>query len=129
MSKRHLLIAGMVAVAITLAVTVFAENYKAHSEGATGRTAPVTSEYLVISPHTYEECMSVMDEVVALGSDILPRYDWGCMSGDHTAYIKVQANSEAEALKVVPISVRAKARAVKLAKLTPEQIRAAHESH
>ena len=129
MSKRHLVIVGMVTVVMALAATIFAEDYKAQGESAAGKTPPVTSEYLVVSPHTSEECMDVLDEVVALGSDILSRYDWGCMSGDHSAYIRVQANSEAEALKVVPKSVRAKARAVKLVKFTPEQIRAAHESH
>ena len=87
------------------------------------------SEYLVIAPHTPQECLAVMDEVAAMGADALAKWDWGCMSGDHTAYIKVQAMNEAEALKAVPASVRGKAKAIRLNQFTIEEIRKFHQSH
>jgi hypothetical protein len=99
---------------------------------ATGKmegAATQMSEYLVISPHTVAECMTAMDEVAGLGKDVLAKYEWGCMSGDHTAYIKVQAKNESEALKTVPASIRSKARAIKMTKFTLEEIQKFHQSH
>ncbi len=88
-----------------------------------------TYEYLVISPHTAQECLTTLDDVSKLGKDVLARYDWGCMSGDHTGYIKVRAASQEEALKVVPESIRAKARAIKIGKFTTDEIAMFHKSH
>lgn len=84
-------------------------------------------DYLVISNHNADECLKALDGVAAIGKDVLKKYDWGCMAGDHTGYITVKAQNEEEALKVVPESLRSKARAIKLNKFTPEEIKAFHE--
>jgi len=84
-------------------------------------------KYLVESKHTQEECLRALDEVLAKGSDTLGRIEWGCMAGDHTGYSIVDASSESDALQIVPTFLRAKARAVKLNRFTPDQIRAFHQ--
>lgn len=84
-------------------------------------------KYFIESKHTPEECLRALDEVLAKGSDHLSRIEWGCMAGDHTGYSIVEAGSKAEALEGVPSFLRPKARAVKLNRFTPEQIRAFHE--
>ncbi len=84
--------------------------------------------YIVESKHTREECLRALDEVLAKGPDVLNKIEWGCMAGDHTGYSIVEAGSDSEALqKIVPAFLRGKARAVKLNKFTPDQIRSFHQ--
>ncbi|APH38905.1 hypothetical protein [Methanohalophilus halophilus] len=85
------------------------------------------TKYLVESPHTAEECLEALDETLALGSDILDQYYFGCRVDVHVGWAIVDAESEAEALGNVPVSLRDKARAVKVEKFTPEQIQKEHE--
>lgn len=90
-------------------------------------TMPMLSMYLIESPHTAEECMTVMDE--ANQAKQLGAWDWGCMAGIHTAYRMVKAKDENAALARVPASVRSKAKAIRVMKLTPAQLEAAHKEH
>ncbi len=84
------------------------------------------ARYLIESPHTKEECLQALDETLALGSDVLAQYQFGCMDGDHTGWAIVEAGSKEEARRMVPAAVRAKARIVELTSFTPEQIRSFH---
>ena len=49
--------------------------------------------------------------------------DWGCMSGVHKAWVTIEAESESQALWVVPPILRAKAKAIKIVKFEPEMVR------
>jgi hypothetical protein len=84
-------------------------------------------KFHVESPHTPEECLRALDELLAKGFDVLAGYEWGCMAGDHTGYATVEAGSETEVRKSVPSFLAGKARIVKLNKFTPEQIREFHK--
>ncbi len=44
--------------------------------------------------------------------------EWGCSSDQHTGYLITTANSETEALSVVPDSLRTNARAIKLSEIS-----------
>ncbi len=83
-------------------------------------------KYLVASPHTQEECLRALDEILDKGVGVLAKYDWGCMAGDHTGYTIVEARSETEAKGSIPSFLQGKARVVKLTKFTPDQIREFH---
>jgi len=83
--------------------------------------------YIIQSPHTPEECLRALDEILAKGQNELARYEWGCMAGDHTGYAIVEAGSDGEAAGTVPAFLRGKARVVKLNRFTPEQIREFHK--
>ncbi len=97
-------------------------------KSAAAKPAKAKAErYLVISPHTEEECMAALDAVEASGPKMLEKWDFGCMSGDHTGYAIVTAKSPEEALNTVPASMREKARAVQLHRFTPAELKAAHE--
>ena len=82
--------------------------------------------YFVELPHTPQECLRALDEILANGPESLAKYEWGCMAGDHTGYAVVEARSESEARGVIPKFLEGKARVVKLNKFTPEQIREFH---
>ena len=83
--------------------------------------------YLVISPHTPDECVATLDQVQAMSKGALDRWYWGCMSGDHTGYQIVQAASENDALQIVPANLRAKAHVMKLNKFTAQEVAAFHQ--
>jgi hypothetical protein len=85
------------------------------------------ARYLIESPHTTEECLPALDELLARGPGVLAKYDFGCMSGDHTGYVIVEAGGESEARETVPPFLRGKARIVKVDKFTPEQIKSFHQ--
>ena len=74
--------------------------------------------YLVISPHTHEECKFAITQVLAAG--YTTHFDWGCMDNDHTGWIVIEAEDAKQALMVVPSSLRGKARAVKLTQFNPK---------
>lgn len=84
-------------------------------------------KYFVESPHTPQECLRALDEILAKGPGILANYEWGCMAGDHTGYAIVEAPSESDVKETIPAFLRGKARVVKMNKFTPEQIREFHK--
>lgn len=74
--------------------------------------------YLVISPHSIEECQHVVEQVEAAG--YLTHMDWGCKDDDHTAYAEIQAETREQALMLVPALIRRKARAIRVVKYDPK---------
>lgn len=85
------------------------------------------ARYIIASPHTAEECLRALDEVLDRGPRLLANYEWGCMAGDHTGYLVTEASSESEAQSEIPAFVRSKARIVQLNKFTPEEIASFHQ--
>jgi hypothetical protein len=83
--------------------------------------------YLLIMPHTPAQCLAALDAMEAASPQLLAKTDWGCMAGDHTGYVIVHAASEQAALAMVPANERAGAKAIKLNKFTPEQIKSFHQ--
>ena len=82
--------------------------------------------YLLESPHTKEECLKELDEVMQVGRHVLNKFYWGCSQGDHTGYALVDADNESKALNVVPGFIRNKAKAIEVQQFTPEQIKSFH---
>jgi len=78
--------------------------------------------FLVESPHTAEDCKQVVKNVYAEG--YINNCDWGCEAGVHKAWVTIEAESESQALWVVPYSLRAKATATKLVKFDAATIEA-----
>lgn len=125
MKRFSILLATGLAV-VLIAAGALAQGTAKKAEPAKA-AKPALDTYLIESPHTVEECMGVMDE--ANKAKQLGAWDWGCMAGNHTAYRMVKAADETAALAMVPASVRSKARAMKLMKMTPAQLEAAHKGH
>jgi hypothetical protein len=82
--------------------------------------------YLVESPHTKEECLQALDELVDREPELLKESWFGCVSGDHTEYATIEASSELEVKNKLPSFLREKARIVEVGRITPEQIRSFH---
>ena len=98
-----------------------------HHHKQTKKEETIMAKYLIESPHTSEECLRSLDEVLAQGPGQLARYDWGCAAGDHTGWVTVEADTESAARSTVPGFLRGKARIVGLNKFTSEQIGSFHK--
>jgi hypothetical protein len=83
-------------------------------------------KYLVTATHTPEECLAAMDEV-AKNKKLLDKAEWGCMSGDHTMYLRTDASSPEDAIQQLPEPQRNRAKAVKMTKLSAAEIKKFHE--
>jgi hypothetical protein len=125
--KRFMGALFLVAGLLAIASNAWSAEAGKSAEGAKPAAKPAMSHYLVISPHTPEECLKTLDEASAMGADQLKMWRWGCASGDHTGYLMVMAANETDALSKVPASVRDKAKAMKVDTFTPAQIKAMHE--
>ena len=114
-------------LALTMVVTglfLFAPAFAAEMGGA---KSAGKGKYLVIAPHTPEECLATMDEV-AKDKKLLEKAEWSCMGGgDHALYLRTDANSPEDAVNQIPESQRKNAKAVKMTKLTAAQIKQIHE--
>jgi hypothetical protein len=82
------------------------------------------ARYLIEVPHEAEvqACARVVQLFLATGSHMVTHADWGCMDGEHVAWIIVEADSKEEARYMVPPMCRADAKIIGLNKFTMEQI-------
>jgi len=67
-------------------------------------------------------CARVVQVFLATGSHLLTHADWGCMDGEHTAWIVVEVDSKEQARSILPPAFRSQAKIVALNKFTMEQI-------
>jgi hypothetical protein len=101
--------------------------------GAVVASTPVSAApsgedtYLIMSPHTKESCLADLDAVLAETPQLLDSIEWGCMSGDHTGYLIVQAESEDAARQMLPTSLRKDAKIIRLNQFSADQIRSFHK--
>jgi hypothetical protein len=86
------------------------------------------ARFLVESPHTAAQCLQALDDVSAQGPDTLAKYDWGCAVGDHRGWAIMEGSSESEVRKMIPSSVRDKAKIVKVNKFTAKEIASFHKA-
>jgi hypothetical protein len=82
--------------------------------------------FLVTAHHTKEECVKALDEAKETGTKFLDQCDWGCMAGDHTAYVILEGKDEAAVRSSLPKSW-ASAKITPLNKFTADQIASFHK--
>ena len=80
--------------------------------------------YMVIIPHTKEDCKSALKQIESIGT--ITHFDWGCKDGEHTGWAIIEADTKAEAMLTVPTIQRRTAHVFKLTRFDPEDIRAMH---
>jgi hypothetical protein len=82
------------------------------------------ARFLIEIHHDAERvaCARVVQIFLATGSHFISHADWGCMDGEHTAWIVVDVDSKEEARSILPPAFRSQAKIVALNKFTMEQI-------
>jgi hypothetical protein len=89
------------------------------------------ARFLIEVPHdgNAAACATVVQVFLSAGSHLLTQSDWGCMDGNHSAWITVDVESKEEALHLIPPAFRAQAKVIALNKFTLEQIGALMKQH
>jgi hypothetical protein len=82
------------------------------------------ARFLIEVPHEEEAvaCARVVEIFLKTGSHFLTHTDWGCMDGEHKAWLIVEVDSKEDARGILPPAFRPQARIVSLNKFTMEQI-------
>ena len=82
------------------------------------------AKFLIEVPHEPEmvACARVVQIFLKTGSHFLTNAHWGCMDGDHKAWIVAEVNSKEEALSILPPPLRSQAKIVQLNSFTLDQI-------
>ena len=87
--------------------------------------------FLIEVPHQPDTaaCARVVKVFLTSGSHLLTHADWGCMDGEHRAWMIVDVASKDEALAIVPPAFRAAARVTGLNFFSLDQIDAILKEH
>jgi len=127
--KRHTMPSILLAALLTVSLVGFAALAGAKGESnAKSASKGATTQWLVESPHTAENCLATLDAISANGGDkALAAWQFGCMAGEHVGWMVVRAPDEQTALASVPEMVRAQAKAHKLNKFTAAELKSFHE--
>lgn len=82
------------------------------------------ARFIIEVPHEAERiaCARVVEVFLKTGSHFLSNADWGCLDGDHKAWIIVEVDSKNEARFIVPPAFRSQAKIVQLNKFTLAEI-------
>jgi hypothetical protein len=90
-------------------------------------------KFFIEVPHKAEkaECARAVQIFLMSGSHFLTNAEWGCMDGEHKAWIIVDVDSREEAEYIVPPSFRPQAKIVKLNRFSmggADEVLQAHEA-
>lgn len=82
------------------------------------------AKFLIEVPHApeVEACAKVVQIFLKSGSPFLSHADWGCMDGEHKAWIIADVEDKTEACSIVPPSLRPDAKVTQLNRFTIEEI-------
>ena len=82
------------------------------------------ARFLIEVPHEAERvaCARVVELFLKTGSHFLTHADWGCMDGEHKAWIIADVDSKEEARSILPPALRSQAKIVQLNYFTLEEI-------
>ena len=83
--------------------------------------------YLIETPHKAADCLKALDEELEKGQQILGKFEYGCMAGDHTGYAIIDAETREDAIRLVPTFLQNTAKIVEVAKYTPDMVRSFHK--
>jgi hypothetical protein len=82
------------------------------------------ARFLLEVPHDAEPvaCAQAVQILLSTGSHFLTHADYGCMDGEHKAWIIVEVEDKDEARAILPPAYRSEAKIVQLNKFTLEEI-------
>ena len=81
-------------------------------------------KYLIEVPHeaTKAACNNAVSVFLQTGSHFLRQADWGCLDGEHKAWLIVEVENKDQALQIIPSLFRPEARIIKLHTFTREEM-------
>jgi hypothetical protein len=85
--------------------------------------------YFVQVSHTPDQCLNTLGEMKDKGDSYLAKFNFGCMSGDHTAYAFLDGKSEEDIRQMLPKDQQTNAKIMKVDKFKVAQIETLHKEH
>jgi hypothetical protein len=82
------------------------------------------ARFLIEVPHEdkAKECALAVKVLLSSGSHYLTHADFGCLDGEHKAWIIIDVDTKEQARYIIPPAYRARAKIVKLNKFSLEEI-------
>lgn len=120
--SRTLLLLAVCMLALAVTVT----TGTAATTAAKKTAAAPMHQYLLMVPHTADQCLATLDQMSAKGGAELAKWEFGCEAGDHTAYRIVKAASPDDAKAMVPEAERDLAQVKPLNSFTVAEIKSYH---
>ncbi len=89
------------------------------------------AKFLIEVPHEAERvaCARVVQIFMNTGNHFLTHADWGCLDGEHKAWIIVEMANKEEARAILPVVYRSQAKITRLNYWSVEQIEDILSSH
>jgi hypothetical protein len=89
------------------------------------------ARFLIEVPHEdkAKECALAVKILLSSGSHYMTHAEFGCLDGEHKAWIIVEVDSKEEARFIIPPVYRSQAKIVKLNKFSLEEINEFLEKH
>ncbi|HKJ28432.1 MAG TPA: hypothetical protein VJ965_12390 [Anaerolineales bacterium] len=89
------------------------------------------AKFLIEVPHASSQlgCLEAIQAFLHSGSHFLVNADWGCMDGEHVAWLTLEADDKDQARSVIPIPYRANAKITRLTKYTQEKVQKIIDKH
>jgi hypothetical protein len=89
------------------------------------------SKYLIEVQHDAKklECARAVAVFLQSGSHFIANAEWGCMDGEHKAWIIIDADNKEEARCIIPPAFRAHVKIVTLNRFTLEEIEGIRQQH
>ena len=80
--------------------------------------------FLIEIPHESDEraCVHAINVIRQTGAHFFSKADWGCLDGEHKAWLIVDVDSKQEALGIVPVSCRKDAKIVQLNSFSEQEV-------
>lgn len=89
------------------------------------------ARFLIEVPHEKDKtsCAVAIQAFLQTGSHFLVNADWGCLDGEHKAWIILEGGSREDALSVLPLAVRPRAKIVELTRFSMADVDAVLGQH
>ncbi len=81
------------------------------------------ARFLIEVPHSSEElaCKRAIHALLSTGSHYITHADWGCLDGEHKAWLAVDVDSKDEARHIVPPAFRTEAKIIQLSRFSLQE--------
>ena len=81
-------------------------------------------KFLIEVPHGEDKasCKRAIQDFLRSGSHFVTHADWGCMDGDHKAWMMVELENKEQARRILPAAYRQKATITMLHRFRREEI-------
>lgn len=82
------------------------------------------NKYLIEVPHGADKksCMRAIQVFMNTGSHFVTHADWGCMDGEHKAWLLVEVKDKEAARRILPAAYQRRAKITMLHQFTQEEI-------